>query len=102
MCGVVADEEVDDDGESAVGRGKTKVTPKPPESEAFEDEMKWTQDYISRFDKEDQYLANEYLSVVRKHFGWGVFQGIKELFKDEKKMFEMLHKWNDKVKKTEE
>lgn len=101
MCGVVADEEVDDDGESAVGRGKTKTTPKSPEPENFEDEMKWTQDYISRFDKEDQFLANEYLSVVRKHFGWGVVEGIKELFKDEKKMFDMFYKWKEKHKKTE-
>lgn len=102
MCGVVADEDVDDDGESAVGRGKTKSNPKPPEPETFEDEMKWTQEYISHFNKEDQFLANEYLSVVRKHFDWGVIQGIKEMFKDKKNMFDMFNKWKEKHKKVEE
>jgi len=100
MCGVVADEDVDDDGETAVGRGKTKTTPKP-EAETFESEMKWTQDYISRFEKEDQFLANEYLETVRKHFNWSVVQAVKELFKDEHKMFEKFNQWKSKRKVAE-
>lgn len=102
MCGVVADEDVDDDGESAVGRGKTKVTPKNPELETFEEEVKWTKDFISRFEKDEQYLANEYLATVRKHFNWTVVQTVKELLKDEAKMFDKFYQWKAKIKTTQE
>lgn len=67
-----------------------------------EDENVWLLKYLDLFDKEDKHHAIRYLEVVRAHFNWSKLEGIKELMKDEKKLFEKFSSWKSKIKNTEE
>ena len=66
-----------------------------------EDEAAMIQDFISKFDKEDKHLAMQYLRVVMAHFEWPTTRAIKELLKDENKLFEKFNSWKTKQKKLE-
>ncbi len=102
LLGLVSE---DDDGETAVGRGKyeqqkkTKVV--EPEPQPVEDEAKYISKYIGIFDKEDKHLALQYLRQVQAHFEWTAIQAIKEIMKDEKKLFDRFNTWKNKQKKAE-
>lgn len=67
-----------------------------------EDENEYVQKFLNLFDKEDKLLAMEYLKVVQGHFNWTTIQSIKELLKDEKRLFEKFNGWKQKTKKGEE
>jgi hypothetical protein len=96
MIGIVADDE-DDDGETAVGRAaKAAKTAKP------EDPKEYIDKFIAYFEKEDRPNAMEYLKIVQKHFEWDSIQAVKELLKDESKLFEKFNAWKSKLKKPEE
>jgi len=58
--------------------------------------------YLMLFDKEDKFLAMEYLNAVMKHFAWTKFQAIQELLKDEKRLFDKFNGWKDKMKRAEQ
>ena len=57
--------------------------------------------FINLFDREDKQLALEYLKVVQKHFDWTAIQTVKELMKDENKLFEKFNSWKSKFKTKE-
>ncbi len=63
-------------------------------------------EYIDKFqnlfDKEDRIQAMEYLKVVQKHFDWTTIQCVKELLKDEDRLFEKFNSWKNKNKKVED
>jgi len=103
LLGLVSE---DDDGETAVGRGKYDQQNKSKKSELIDSNKENENEYIQRFfklfDKEDKHLAMEYLKIVKKHFDWSVIQTIKELLSDEKKLFEKFNIWKNKSKKLEE
>lgn len=68
-----------------------------PQAEVeVENEGEWLEKYMNLFDKEDKHYAMAYLNVVREHFKWSVVQAIKELLKDDKKLFEKFNKWKEK------
>lgn len=67
-----------------------------------ENEQEFIDKFLSLFDKEDKHHALEYLKVVQKHFDWTAIQTIKELLKDEKRLFDKFSSWKNKIKKTEE
>jgi hypothetical protein len=62
----------------------------------IEDEAEWDRKFLELFDKEDKHLAMKYLEVVRSHFQWTRIQCVKELLKDEKKLFEKFSQWKSK------
>jgi hypothetical protein len=68
----------------------------------LEDESEWVQKYLDLFDKEDKHYAMEYLKVVQKHFEWATVIAIKELLKDENKLFDKFNSWKNKIKKADE
>ncbi len=91
------------------------VEKKPSESEAIiseefidteevktENEEEYVTKFLNLFDKEDKHFAMEYLKVVQKHFDWTKIQTIKELLKDEKRLFDKFNAWKNKIKKAEE
>ncbi len=57
--------------------------------------------FLSYFDKEDKHYALEYLKIVQKHFEWTPVETVKELLKDEKRLFEKFNAWKNKFKKAE-
>ncbi len=67
----------------------------------IEDENQYIDSFLNLFDNEDKFLALEYLKVVQQHFSWSPVQAIKELLKDEKRLFDKFNGWKDKIKKTE-
>jgi hypothetical protein len=67
-----------------------------------ENENDILQKYLEIFPEEDQPYAVEYLKVVQKHFEWTVIQAVKELLKDQKKLFDKFATWKNKFKKAEE
>ena len=73
-----------------------------PQQVLIEDESEFIQKFLNLFDKEDKHHAMEYLKVVQKHFDWTAIQTIKELLKDEKKLFDKFNAWRNKIKKAEE
>jgi len=74
-----------------------------PEEVIVENEAEWLEKFLNLFeDSENKHLALEYLKVVQKHFDWTVIQTIKELMKDELKLFEKFNQWKIKIKKVEE
>ncbi len=97
LIGIVADEDTDDDGESAVGRGKTTKV-----KEVVENEKESISKYLNLFDKEEKILAMEYLKVVQKHFDWTISNTIEQLMKDIPKLFEKFNAWKNKNKKIED
>lgn len=67
-----------------------------------ENEQEYIDKFLNLFDKEDKHFAMEYLKVVQKHFDWSATQTIKELLKDEKRLFDKFNAWKNKIKKVEE
>jgi hypothetical protein len=67
----------------------------------IENEAEFIQKFLNLFDKEDKHFAMEYLKVVQKHFEWTPIQTIKELLKDEKRLFDKFNSWKNKMKKVE-
>lgn len=72
-----------------------------PEVVEVENEQEFIEKYLNLFDKEDKHHAMEYLKVVQKHFEWTMIQTVKELMKDEVKLFEKFNSWKNKIKKAE-
>lgn len=99
LLGLVSE---DDDGETAVGRGKYEANKKKADSEPKENESELTEKFLNLFDKEDKHLAMEYLKMVKNHFSWDTIEAIKELMKDQKKLFEKFNSWKSKLKTKEE
>lgn len=56
--------------------------------------------YLEIFDKEDRHYALEYLRVVQNHFDWTAIQAVKELLKDEKRLFVKFQAWKEKFKEA--
>lgn len=73
-----------------------------PEEVVVENEREYIDKFLNLFDKEDKMHAMEYLKVVQKHFEWTAIQAIKELLKDEKKLFDKFNSWVKKIKKAEQ
>lgn len=71
------------------------------EAVVVENEGEFLEKFLKLFDEEDKYMAIEYLKVVQKHFEWSTIQAIKELLKDEKKLFDKYLVWKNKFKKAE-
>lgn len=72
------------------------------ETVEIENTQEYIEKYLNLFDKEDKHHAMEYLNTVQKHFNWTVIQTLKELLKDEKKLFDKFFNWKSKIKKVEE
>ncbi len=72
------------------------------EEVVIENEKEYVDKFLNLFDKEDKHFAMEYLKVVQKHFDWTPIQTIKELLKDEKRLFDKFNSWKNKIKKVEE
>lgn len=68
----------------------------------IENEQEYIDKFLSLFDKEEQYHAMEYIKVVQKHFDWTKIQTIKELLKDEPRLFDKFNTWKNKIQKVEE
>lgn len=58
--------------------------------------------FIALFEKEERYLAHEYLRTVMKHFDWTASNAIKILLEDQKRLFDKFNVWKNKQKKPEE
>ncbi len=103
MIGIVADEDGDDDGEAAIGRGSKaeKKTSKVNEETVVESEAECLENFLKIFEKEDKHIAIEWLKAVQNHFGLTLINTIKDVLKDEKKLFEGFNKFKNKIKKTE-
>jgi len=101
LLGLVAE---DDDGETAVGRGKYEQKKKIDDVEVLENQAVNINvcKFLNLFDKKDKNAAMEWLEVVKKHFNWATVYAIKELFKDEKKLFEKFEQWKLKTKPQEQ
>lgn len=99
LLGLVSE---DDDGETAVGRGKydqqkKKAAPveKPEEQKQNSDEN--LRKILDMFDKEDQFLVMEYMKVVSKHFEWTQDECVKKFIED-KDLNDKFNKWKSKRK----
>ena len=68
----------------------------------IEDEKPYVDKYLNLFDKEDKIFAMQYLRVVMAHFEWTIIEAIKELLKDDKKLFDKFNAWKSKIKKVED
>lgn len=97
LLGLVSE---DDDGETAVGRGKYEAAKK--KADPKENEAELTEKFLNLFDKEDKHFAMEYLKMVKSHFNWDTIEAIKELLKDQNKLFEKFNAWKNKIKTKEE
>lgn len=75
---------------------------KEEECVEVEDEKEYIIKFLEIFDKEDRHFAMEYLKVVQKHFDWSLVQTIKELIKDEKRLFVKFSYWKSKIQQSEE
>lgn len=88
LLGLVSE---DDDGETAVGRGKfdqkKKVTPPPVED--------YLPKLLEAFSNVDHPLVMEYIEVVMKHFSWDLNQCVTKLLGD-KDLTEKFNKWKAK------
>lgn len=73
-----------------------------PELDAIVEEEQKLEDFLELFDKEDRFHAIEYLKVVQKHFEWTQSKAIKELLKDQKRLFDKFNVWKSKLKTSEE
>lgn len=71
------------------------------ETEVIEDETEFLENYQQLFDKEDKFLAMEYLKMVKEHFNWSIIETVKEFMKDQKKMFDKFQAWKSKRKITD-
>lgn len=68
----------------------------------LENEKEYLDRFLDLFDKEDKHFAMEYLKIVQKHFEWTTIKAVKELLKDEKRLFDKFNSWKNKIKKAEE
>jgi hypothetical protein len=68
----------------------------------IENESEYVEKFLNLFDKEDRFHAMEWLKVVQDHFKWSVIETIKEIMKDEKKVFDKFQIWKNKQTKLEE
>lgn len=98
LLGLVSE---DDDGETAVGRGKfdqqkKKVSPEKKEEEK-EEADKALHKLLEMFDKEDRFLVMEYIKEVMEHFGWSQAECVKK-FLEEKSLIDKFNKWKNKKK----
>jgi len=82
---------------------ETIISPEFTENEQVEkeNEEEYIQKFLNLFDKEDKYHAMEYLKAVQKHFDWSKIETIKELIKDEKRLFVKFNAWKNKITKPE-
>jgi hypothetical protein len=83
--------------EKIISEEKFEIT-----DEEVENEQDFVDKFLNLFDKEEKMHAMEYLRVVMTHFEWTKVQAIKELLKDEKKLFDKFNSWKNKIKKMEE
>lgn len=98
LLGLVSE---DDDGETAVGRGKYEQQKKKAVPEISEEDKKKEEENLKNllkmFDKEDQYLVMEYMKVVAKHFDWSPAECVKKFLED-KDLIDKFNKWKSKRK----
>jgi hypothetical protein len=73
-----------------------------PEVDAIMEDENNLQQLLDLFDKDDRFHVMEYLKIVQKHFEWTQARAVKELLKDQKRLFEKFHAWKSKIKKAEE
>ncbi len=100
LLGLVSE---DDDGETAVGRGKydqqkKKGTLEKDEEGKSEDDANLNA-LLQWFDKDDRFLVMEYMKQVMKHFQWTQSECVKK-FLDEKSLIEKFNAWKSKRKVT--
>ena len=88
MIGIVADEEEDDDGETAVGRGKTI------EKKTIENNLP---KFLQMFSKEEEDLAKEYVRLVMERLKWSEAETVNKLL-EEKSSVDNFNKWKSKRK----
>jgi hypothetical protein len=88
MIGIVADEDGDDDGESAVGRGKKEE--KPIENKLPK--------LLAMFNPEDKDALMQYIDVVINHLKCSELEAINKLV-DEPGIIEKFNVWKGKRKK---
>lgn len=74
----------------------------PKEEIVIEDETEWLKKFLDMFDQDDKHFAIEYLNAVQQHFGWNRVQTIKELMKDEKRMFDKFNAWKNRINQMDE
>ncbi len=67
-----------------------------------ENEQEYVDQLTNLFDNEDRHLVMQYVKVVQEHFDWTTIHTIKELLKDQDKLFEKFNVWKAKIKRTEE
>lgn len=96
LLGLVAE---DDDGETAVGRGKYEQQKKKAvdKAEDSEEDKALLQKLLELFDKDDRFLVMEYIKVVSKHFDWSQAECVKKFLED-KEFMEKFNKWKSKKK----
>ena len=63
-----------------------------------ENEKEYLDKFLELFDKEDKFLAYEFLEHVMQHFSWTKIQTIKEFLKDSQKLHDKFIKWKQKHK----
>jgi hypothetical protein len=68
----------------------------------IENEQEYLDSFLNLFPEEDKHHALEYLKVVQQHFKWEVIQAVKELMKDQKKLFDKFNAWKKKITKAED
>jgi hypothetical protein len=87
MIGIVADEDGDDDGEAAVGRGKV-------DAKSAEKNLK---KLLEMFDKQDKELVMEYVKVVMNHFSYSEQETVSKFLED-KDLESKFNTWKGKRK----
>jgi hypothetical protein len=96
LLGLVSE---DDDGETAVGRGKYDQQKKKTENteDQKDNEHENLRKLLEKFDKEDQNLVLEWIKAACKHFEWTQVECIKKFLED-KEVIEKFNKWKGKRK----
>lgn len=94
LLGLVSE---DDDGETAVGRGKYDQQKKKTENteDQKDNEHENLRKLLEKFDKENQHLVLEWIKAASKHFEWTQAECIKKLLED-KDVVEKFNKWKGK------
>lgn len=92
LLGLVSE---DDDGETAVGRGKYEQQKKKTNPEKEEDTN--LKKLLEMFDKEDRFLVLDYMKIVCAHFEWSQSECIHKFFED-KDLIDKFNKWKTKRK----
>ncbi len=86
LLGLVSE---DDDGETAVGRGKHEQQKK---KEKTSDDLS---KFLEPFDKEDRHLFVEYMGVVMDHFKWSQEECLKK-FSSQENIKDKFNAWKEK------